>query len=221
MQPYAAVTSVRLVFWIVLVGGFAALGYARYGHNNGHSDDIYKASTFTNGLVLYVVILGIALAIAVERFDLLALRRPTSLVLAARLAVVIVVCIFVLEWVVTKLPFEDPGQEQGLAPTHWVAGHDAAFAANLVLFVVIAPFVEEVLFRGLGQSLLRRLGPVTAIVLVGLFFGVWHGLLIALLVLVPFGWGLAYLRERTNSVYPGMMVHALFNAVAILAGVLL
>jgi membrane protease YdiL (CAAX protease family) len=40
-------------------------------------------------------------------------------------------------------------------------------------------------------------------------------------VLVPFGWALAYLRERTNSVYPGIVVHALFNAVAILAGVLL
>jgi membrane protease YdiL (CAAX protease family) len=221
VQPYAAVTSVRLVFWIVLVGGFAALGYASYGDTAGHADDIYRVSTFTNGVVLYVVILGIALAIAVERFDLLALRRPTSLALAARIAVLVVAGIFLLEWVVTRLPFEDPGTEQGLAPTHWVGGHDAAFAANLVLFVVIAPFVEEVLFRGLGQSLLRRFGPVAAIVLVGLFFGVWHGLLIALLVLVPFGWALAYLRERTNSVYPGIVVHALFNAVAILAGVLL
>jgi membrane protease YdiL (CAAX protease family) len=211
----------RLLFWIVLVCGFAALGYASYDDNSGHSGDIYRASTFTNGLVLYLVIFGIALAIAVERFDLLALRRPTSLALAARIAVGVTAAIFALEWAVTKLPFEDPGQEQGLAPTHWVAGHDAAFAANLVLFVVVAPFVEEVLFRGLGQSLLRRLGPVAAIVLVGLFFGVWHGLLIALLVLVPFGWGLAYLRERTNSVYPGMVVHALFHAAAILAGVLL
>ena len=214
-------TSVRLFVWIALVGGFAALGYASYGHNTGHGDDIYRLSTFTNGIVLYLVILGIALAIAVERFDLLALRRPASVGSAARIASAVVLGIFALEWVVTKLPFEDPGREQGLAPTHWIAGHDAAFAANLVLFVVIAPFVEEVLFRGLGQSLFRRFGPVTAIVLVGLFFGIWHGLLIALLVLVPFGWGLAYLRERTNSVYPGMFVHALFNAAAILAGVLL
>lgn len=214
-------TSVRLSFWIALVGGFAALGYASYGDTSGRSDDIYRWSTFTNGVVLYVVILAIALAIAIERFDLLALRRPTGVRSAARIAVAIAAGIFVLEWAVTRLPFEDPGKEQGLAPTHWVAGHGAAFTANLVLFVAIAPFVEEVLFRGLGYSLLRRFGPIAAIVLVGLFFGLWHGLLIALLVLVPFGWGLAYLRERTNSVYPGMAVHALFNAVAILAGVLL
>ena len=213
-------TSVRLFFWLLLVGSFAALGYASYGDNSGHSDDIYKLSTFANGAILYAVILGIALAIAIDRFDLLALRRPTSVALAARIAIVIVVGIFVLEWVVTRLPFEDPGKEQGLAPTHWLPGHDTAFAANIVLFVAIAPCVEEILFRGLGQSLLRRFGPVAAIVLVGLLFGVWHGLLIALLVLVPFGWGLAYLRERTNSVYPGIVVHALFNAVAIIASVL-
>jgi uncharacterized protein len=213
-------TAVRLSFWMLLVGGFAALGYASYGNNSGQSNDVYKFSTFTNGTILYAVILGIALSIAIDRFDLLALRRPTNIALAARIAVAVVAGVFVVEWAVTKLPFEDPGKEQGLAPTHWVPGHDAAFAANLVLFVAIAPCVEEILFRGLGQSLLRRFGSLPAIVLVGLFFGVWHGLLIALFVLVPFGWGLAYLRERTDSIYPGIAVHALFNAVAIIGSVL-
>jgi len=213
--------SLRLSLWVLLVGGFAALGYASYGDNTGHSDDVYKVSTFTNGTILYAVILGIALTIAVDRFELLALRRPTNIALAARIAIVVVAGVFLVEWAVTKLPFEDPGREQGLAPTRWIPGHDAAFAANLVLFVAIAPCVEEILFRGLGQSLLRRFGSLPAIVLVGLFFGVWHGLLIALLVLVPFGWGLAYLRERTDSIYPGIAVHALFNAVAIIGSVLL
>jgi uncharacterized protein len=212
--------SLRLSVWILLVGGFAALGYASYGDNTGHSNDIYKVSTFANGTILYAVILGVALGIAIDRFDLLALRRPTSIALAARIAIVVVAGVFLVEWAVTKLPLEDPGQEQGLAPTRWIPGHDAAFAANLVLFVAIAPCVEEILFRGLGQSLLRRFGSLPAIVLVGLFFGVWHGLLIALLVLVPFGWGLAYLRERTDSIYPGIAVHALFNAVAIIGSVL-
>lgn len=213
-------TSTRLSFWILLVGGFAALGYASYGDNSGQSNDVYKFSTFTNGTILYAVILGVALVIAIDRFDLLALRRPTNIALAARIAIVVVAGIFAIEWAVTKLPFENPSREQGLAPTRWIPGHDAAFAANLVLFVAIAPCVEEVLFRGLGQSLLRRFGSLPAIVLVGLFFGAWHGLLIALLVLVPFGWGLAYLRERTDSVYPGIVVHALFNAVAIIGSVL-
>jgi membrane protease YdiL (CAAX protease family) len=41
----------------------------------------------------------------------------------------------------------------------------------------------------------------------------------ALLVLIPFGAALAYLRERTGSVLPGIVVHALFNAAAIAVSV--
>ena len=37
----------------------------------------------------------------------------------------------------------------------------------------------------------------------------------ALIVLVPFGIALAWLRDRTNSVYPGMLVHGLFNGAAL------
>jgi membrane protease YdiL (CAAX protease family) len=42
----------------------------------------------------------------------------------------------------------------------------------------------------------------------------------ALLVLIPFGTALAYLRDRTRSVIPGMVVHALFNGLALALAVL-
>ncbi len=44
-------------------------------------------------------------------------------------------------------------------------------------------------------------------IVVGVAFGAAHGLVEALLVLVPFGIALAWLRDRTNSVIPGMIVH--------------
>jgi membrane protease YdiL (CAAX protease family) len=81
--------------------------------------------------------------------------------------------------------------------------------------------VEELTFRGVGQSLLRAFGRWPSILLVGAAFGVWHGLLEALLVLVPFGILLAYLRDRTESVIPGIVVHGLFNGIALAAAVLL
>jgi membrane protease YdiL (CAAX protease family) len=56
---------------------------------------------------------------------------------------------------------------------------------------------------------------VPSILLVGTVFGLAHGLLEALIVLVPFGIGLAWLRDRTSSVVPGMVVHALFNGAAL------
>src|SRR5436309_3498445 len=57
-------------------------------------------------------------------------------------------------------------------------------------------------------------------VLVGVAFGLAHGLLEALIVLIPFGIVLAYVRDRTGSVFPGMVVHALFNGVALAYSVL-
>jgi membrane protease YdiL (CAAX protease family) len=210
---------VRLFFWATLVGAVAAINYAAYGSTSGTSEEIYEWSSFANGTLFYVIVLGLTLLIAIDRRDLLALRRPAiSFGRVARVAASAIVAVLVWEYVVVLLPVEDPGKEQGLTPTHWEPKHAAAFAANVLLFVVIAPFVEELLFRGVGFSLLRSLaGAAPAILVVGLAFGAWHGLLWALLVLVPFGWALAYIRERTNSVYPGMIVHALFNAFAITA----
>ena len=214
--------GVRLFFWATLVGAVAAINYAAYGSSSDTSEEIYKWSAFANGTLFYMIILGLTLLIAIDRRDLLALRRPTiSFGRAARVAGSAIVAVLVWEYVVVLLPVEDPGKEQGLTPTHWEPKHAAAFAANIALFVVIAPFVEELLFRGVGFSLLRSLlGAVPAILIVGLAFGAWHGLLWALLVLVPFGWALAYIRERTDSVFPGMIVHALFNAFAIATSVL-
>jgi membrane protease YdiL (CAAX protease family) len=217
--------QVRLACWSTLVLGLAGLGYAsRFSDNGGGSserDAVYSYSNFVNGTVLYAFWLVLVLLIASGRWDLLALRRPRSVPAAAGFSLVVILGIYVVSALVTLLPIRNPGDEQGLTPTHWEPKHAGAFAANLVLFAVIAPIVEELTFRGVGQSLLRAfLGRWPTILLVGIAFGLAHGLVDALTVLVPFGVGLAYLRERTNSVYPGMVVHGAFNALALAASVL-
>ena len=42
-----------------------------------------------------------------------------------------------------------------------------------------------------------------------------HGLPSAIFPLAVFGIGLGYLRERSDSVVPGMFVHGLFNGLAL------
>jgi len=221
------VSRTRLAWWTVLVAVIAALNYsARFSGSSAattHSsrDAVYSYSTFAGGLVVYLFWLGLVLAIAIDRWDLLALRRPLSWRRAAGLAFAAVVLVFLFEGLVSLLPLpQSPGKEQGLTPTHWEPAHAGAFAANVVLFALVAPIVEELTFRGVGQSLLRALGRWQSIVLVGIAFGVAHGLVEALLVLVPFGIALAWLRDRTRSVYPGMVVHGLFNGIALAAAVL-
>ena len=218
-------SRIRLSCWVALVAAIAALNYqARFSGNSGPSsgrDAVYSYSTFANGMVVYAFWLGLVLAIAIDRWDLLALRRPHSWGRAAGLAATAVVAIYVVEAVVSLVPLpQSPGKEQGLTPTGWESAHAGAFAANLVLFAVVAPIVEELTFRGVGQSLLSFVGRWPSLVLVGVAFGVAHGLVEALLVLVPFGIALAWLRDRTKSVLPGMVVHGVFNAIALIAAVL-
>lgn len=225
MTAPAPVTRIRLACWVALVAAIATINYAsRFGGGGGSSsgrDAVYSYSTFANGMIVYVFWLGLVLAIAIDRWDLLALRKPRSWSRAAGLALTAILAIYVLEALVSVIPLpQSPSHEQGLAPTHWEPAHAGAFAANMVLFAVAAPIVEELTFRGVGQSLLAFVGRWPSMILVGLAFGAAHGLVEALLVLVPFGIALAWLRDRTKSVVPGMIVHALFNGIALAAAVL-
>jgi uncharacterized protein len=211
----------RLVVWSAFVSAIAALNYfARFSsggnrHASGHVS-VYSYATFAGGMVLYAIWLGVVLLICIDRFDLLALRRPQSWGRALRLAVVAMLAIWIWEAIVSWIPLpQSPGREQGITNVRWEPVHAGAFAANLVLFAVVAPFVEELTFRGAGQSLLRFLGRTPSILIVGIAFGLAHGLVEALLILVPFGIALAWLRDRTDSVVPGMLVHGLFNAAAL------
>jgi uncharacterized protein len=215
------VSRTRLVCWIALVGAISALEYsARFSSatTKNTRDDVYSYSAFANGLIFYGLIFGVVLGIAFDRTDLFAIRRPARR--AAQLAAGVLIATYVWELVVVALPIRDPGKEQGLTPTHWEPSHAGAFAANLVLLTIVAPVIEELTFRGVGQSLLRFTGRWPSILLVGVAFGLWHGLVQALLILIPFGIGLAYLRDRTRSVVPGMVVHALFNGAALAVAVL-
>ena len=212
--------SGRLAAWLTLVGVVAAVGYAtRFSSAHRERDVVFKWSTAISELITFAIILAVVLWIArdVSKREAFALRAPRSWERAFALGL----GIFILIWIVSIAlgPLLHPDREQGLAPDHWEPAHAAAFGLNVVALAVVGPIVEELTFRGLGYSLLQRFGPWTAIVGIGVLFGLWHGLVQALPVLFVFGAGLAYLRSRTDSVYPGMVLHMLFNGLALLLAV--
>ena len=117
-------------------------------------------------------------------------------------------------------PLLIPGGEQGVTPDVWRRpDHAGSHRERHRLDLHCPPFVEELAFRGLGYSLLVRYGKWTAILIVGFAFGLAHGLIEALPFLAALGAALAYLRSRVDSVIPGMIVHGLFNATALIVAV--
>jgi membrane protease YdiL (CAAX protease family) len=211
---------VPLALWTSFVLVFATLSYSvRFSEGKPDTDALYKWSTAAGGLAQFVVVGLIVYGIAGlgDRRRLFALRRPTSWRRAVAIAFGIGLAMLVL--LRALAPLLHPGQEQGLTPDRWEPSHAAAYVANGVVVCVVAPIVEELTFRGLGYSLLVRVGRWTAIVLVGILFALAHGLVEAFPFLAAFGAMLAYLRSRVDSVYPGMIVHGLFNATALVVAV--
>jgi membrane protease YdiL (CAAX protease family) len=210
-----------LALWTSFVLFFASVSYAlRFTEGKPPKDVLYRWSTAEGELIQYAVIAlivyGIA-GLAGRRRQILALRRPTSWGRALRIGIGIGILMLVLTYALG--PLLNPGREQGVTPDRWEPAHAAAYVGNGVVICFVAPFVEELTFRGLGYSLLVRYGRWPAIALVGIAFGLAHGLVEALPFLVALGSALAYLRSRVDSVYPGMIVHGAFNAVALAVAV--
>jgi len=210
----------KLGAWVAFVVVFAALNYAaRFSSQKPSRDVLYTWSAAILGALELAIVLGLVLLIARDRprNEYLGLRRPTSWWKALGLGLLVIIGVFIVSGVLS--PFLDAGDEQGLVPTSWEPNRAAAFAANFIVVGFFAPVVEELTFRGLGYRLLVPFGRWTAIILVGLAFGLAHGLVEALPILAFFGAGLAVLRSRTGSVYPAMLVHAAFNSLVLLLAV--
>ena len=139
--------------------------------------------------------------------ELLALRRPTSWWRAALIGVLVIVGTGLL---LVLFPFLQTSEEQGLE-VDWDPDRAVPFALNAAIIVLVSPIVEELTYRGLGFTLLERFGQGWAIALTGVAFALSHGLLLPLIAIAAFGFGLAYLRSRTHSLYPGIVFHALLN----------
>jgi membrane protease YdiL (CAAX protease family) len=94
-----------------------------------------------------------------------------------------------------------------------------AVPVQVLLIVVLAPISEEVCFRGMLFGGLRRSLPrIPAALVGGLVFGGLHALtgITAVPPLIAFGFILCLLYEKTGSIVPGIMLHMLNNAFALL-----
>jgi uncharacterized protein len=210
----------KLAGWTALVGTVSLLGYLqRFLAGKPPKNVVYDYGTAASELVLFAVILAIVLWIArgLPKRETFALRRPRSWGSAVGVAFGVFITILVVSYALN--PLLHAGREQGLTPSKWESAHAGAFAANLVALAVVGPIVEELTFRGLGFGLLSKYGVRVALVGTAVLFGLVHGFLVALPLFVIVGLALGWLRMRSGSVYPGMVMHGLFNAAVTVAAI--
>lgn len=121
-----------------------------------------------------------------------------------------------IEWVFpTGEPVQGPLLQAALAPG-WQR------ILFVLLAVVLAPVVEEFLFRGVMFSgMARSWGTWPAAIVVTLLFGFLHifdvgGYYPALIMVTVAGLGMVLLRMKTGSILPSIAMHCAFNGVQVL-----
>jgi len=92
------------------------------------------------------------------------------------------------------------------------------YLAALVIAGVVAPVAEEVFFRGFLQAgLENRFGRWAAILLTALLFALVHVLPGVLPPILVLGLIFGILRAETDSVWPCILLHGVFNALSVTA----
>lgn len=113
----------------------------------------------------------------------------------------------------------------GFLPEKWLMDYAAASedvtgtlsAVALISTVLVAPIVEEILFRGIILSRLRKAMPVApAILLSALVFGLMHGQILWIAYAAFLGIILALVAIRTKSILATILLHVTFNLTGML-----
>ena len=91
---------------------------------------------------------------------------------------------------------------------------------GLIYSVIIAPVIEETIFRNLLLNKLRRFGDVPAILMTGLAFGLFHFNLYQFFYATVLGFLFAYITLRTNTIKYSVILHIAVNFIGSLVSLI-
>jgi membrane protease YdiL (CAAX protease family) len=205
-----------LIVWLSLSTFLVGLGFVGQASGEADPDLFYNYGLAVSSVILYGILVGVTVWAATgygNRLAALGLRSfPLKWMgIAVGLIFLVLGFAFVLE------PLLHAGEEQGYAPDVWRPDRATAFFVNGAVAATVVPFAEELFFRGLGVRVLAFLGSVWAVLGTAVVFGLGHGLLVAMPVFIAFGAALGWVRLRSDSVWPGVVAHGVFNALALVA----
>ncbi len=113
-------------------------------------------------------------------------------------------------------------EPQGMKQVIEVVREPHELVVSLLLLSVLAPIVEELVFRGLLYGWIAgRWGGTAGLVVSSLAFAAAHYEPAHVVLVLPLGFLFGWLRRRTDSLLPSLFSHIVNNGFALLAAVYL
>jgi len=217
------VRIIVLTLWWITVFPFIELGYVSLIRAFGEFSAVRQlvSSTYLCVLVVCAVVL-LARAKGLPLETATGLRRrslqpivPRALGGYLTLVPALAGLLLLSSWVARAMGYEPPPHPLSL---FFLDETRAAWLSYGVVFTcLIAPAVEELMFRGIIFPALRaRTSFVLAAATSSLLFGALHGNWVSFLPIASLGILLAYLYEITGSLYASILVHGIHNSLMVL-----
>lgn len=173
---------------------------------------VISGLSFAGLTMLYVVVIrGISL-------PMLGLRRTTAVWIgyAVIFTGVMLGIQMLLQLTLFELLRDSLGSDEE-AVEQTFSGGLLGLGVLVIAIGLIVPFAEEVFFRGLVYTWLRaRVGVFAAIFFSGTFFGLLHINPLSIVYISVYGIAWAWFYEKSHSIWPGIVSHALNNSFAVL-----
>lgn len=169
-------------------------------------------------IVFYLVLLGLGIGyLKIGKEDIKARLhlkplRPAAALLSVLLAFTVLPFISLINNV-SQLIFQDL-----ITSSVSTASQNPWF--SILALSILPGIVEEVLFRGVIYSGLRKARPVKGILLTALFFGIAHMNFNQFSYAFVLGLVLGLLLEASDSIYSCMLLHATFNGVSVITSII-
>jgi sodium transport system permease protein len=167
------------------------------------------------------IFLPIVFVLRVWRYDLresLNLNVPEWVPLIGTLLIAPSSCIILhqmLSWQMSILPMPNALN----AFVEAIRGYGQTKTGFAILFATMAfsaPICEELLYRGiLFSSLRRRLKPVPLTIVIALLFSLYHFHPYRMILIFPLGVLLTYVVLRSGSIYLSMLCHFIVNTISL------
>jgi membrane protease YdiL (CAAX protease family) len=223
LDPRLRVSGSNLVIVVgFVVVSYLAVGAAQYALVPKNAEIIYSPTAMLLTIALYGMIAAAVLWAARQTGDArraLGLVAPKSWPRAVGLALLTVIGALAVSALLE--PILHSAEQQGLAPdTSRPPGTSPIVGAVLacIALAIVGPVVEELFFRGLlTAAFRRRFGPIRTALLTAALFALAHVLPRVIPPVFVLGLALALVYERIGSTLPGMLIHCLYNGIAVTA----